>query len=212
MAIVSHIEERRGLIYIDADGRRLCAVKKRFFQKMPVSEGDVLDEEAYLDRLSSLQLNAAYEEALSLLDVCARATGEMRKKLSQKGYLEPAVDAVIERMTQNHLLNDEDYAERIVQSGQGKSMGYYAIKRKLRSKGVDEDAVEQALDLVDDEEQKVAARALAEKLSRKYHGQEWRIAKGKISQSLARKGFSWDVISSALDGLEDGFSSADWDD
>lgn len=203
MAIVSNIEERRGLVYIDVDGRLLCAIRKAFFAKAPLTEGDALDEGQYLDRMAGLQLNAAYEEALTLLDFSARASGELKRRLMRKGYLEPAVDAVIARLSENRLVNDQDYAQRVVDSASGKPVGYYALKRKLRAKGVDEDALDLALSSVDEDGQRAGARKLAEKLLPKYHGQEKRQARAKLSQALARRGFSWDVIDSALDGLWD---------
>jgi len=208
MAEVSHIEERRGLVYIDADGRRLCAVKKVFFDRMPVREGDALDAEAYLDRLSALMFDAAYEEALTLLDYSARASGELRDRLLRKGFLAPAVDAVIERLRESRLIDDGEYAERMVQGARGKPIGLYALKRKLRAKGVDEDAAERALESVDEASQTAAAKALAERLAPRYHGQDPRAARAKLSQALARRGFGWDVISAALDG----FGGEDWSD
>ena len=46
-----------------------------------------------------------------------------------------------------------------------------------------------------------AARALVQKLAPRYAGQPPRQARGKLSQAIARKGFSWDVIASALECL-----------
>ncbi len=206
MAVVTHIEERRSLIHVDVDGRLLCKVKKSFFQKLPLSEGDVLDEQQYLDRLAALQLNACYEDALSLLDFSARASGEMRRKLLLKGYLEPVVDAAIQRLSENRLIDDARYAERVVESACGK-VGLFALKRKLRAKGIDEETAEAALDAVDEADQLDAAKHLAQKLLHKYAAQDERQARAKISQALARRGFSWDVVSAALEGLFNG----DWD-
>ncbi len=204
MAIVTNIEERRGMMIVDADGRRLCSVKRRFFKQLPLQVDEAIDEEEYLDRLAQLQLNPCYEDALSLLDFSMRATGEMRKKLQLKGYLPPAIDAVIERLLSSGLLNDADFAERMVQQQAGKPVGFYALKRKLRAKGVDEEAAEAALENVDEDEQVAAARALAEKSLRKYGGLERREARAKISQALARRGFTWDAIGRAMEGLFDG--------
>lgn len=200
MAIVSSIEERRALIQVDVDGRRLCNVKKVFFKQLPLKEGDVIDEIAYLDRLASIQMNACYEDALSLLDFSARASGEMRRRLIQKGYLEQVANATVARLEENRLIDDNDYAERLVQSAERKPVGRYALQRKLRAKGVDEDAVESALESIDDDAQRKSAIQLIEKLSPKYAHLPARESRAKLSQALARRGFSWDVISSALDG------------
>lgn len=203
MAIVTNVEARRAWVEIDADGRRLCAVKERFFRAMPVRVGDAIDGERYLDALARIQLGPCYEDALSLLDTSARATGEMREKLRRKGYLPPAVDAAVQRLTESGLLNDADYARRLVQGASGRPVGLYALKRKLRAKGVDGAAAEAALEDVDGDEQAKAARGLAEKLAAKYAGLDGREARAKVGQALARRGFPWDAIGTALEGLFD---------
>lgn len=208
MAIVSDIQLSRGLVTIDVDGLRLCRVKRKFYEKMPLQLDDVLDPERYIDQLSQLMLGEAYEQALTLLDYSARASGELKKRLLQKGYLEPAVAAVLERMRENRLIDDSAYAERMVESAKGKPVGRYQLQRKLRAKGVSEEAAEQALSSIVEEEQTHAARALAQKLLPKYQDQPARARRAKLSQALARRGFSWDTISEALDGLG---NDDDWD-
>ena len=191
------------MIIVEADGRRLCTMRRAFFRKLPLAIGDAIDEEQYLDRLAQLQLDDCYEAALSLLDFSMRATGEMRKKLALKGYLPAAIDASVMRLIENRLLNDADYAERVVEQSANKSVGLYALKRKLRAKGVDEETAEAALAAIDPVDQVRAARALAEKLCAKYAHLPRREARAKLSASLARRGFSWDSIYLALDGLFD---------
>ena len=58
------------------------------------------------------------------------------------------------------------------------------------------------MEALDDEQQRTAARQAAEKLGRKYRDLPPREARAKLSQALARRGFSWDVISSALEDWE----------
>lgn len=202
MAIVSAVYEARKLIAIDVDGRRLCRVHARFFNKLPVSEGDAIDEAAYLDRLCALMLGACYSDALTLLGRSARASGELREKLIAKGYLEAAADAALERLIENRLVDDGEYARRAVELSENKPVGVYALRRKLKAKGVDEQALDEALALVDGESQIESARALAERLLPRYRKDPPRARRAKLSQALARRGFSWDAISAALDSLE----------
>ena len=208
MAIVSAVETTRGMTRVYVDGRELCRLKQSFFKKLPLVEGQAIDENEYLDRLSALQMPSAYEDALTLLDFSARASGDMKKQLIMKGYLEQVADAVVERMKSNRLIDDESFARRMVETAQNKPVGRYALGRKLRAKGAESIAVDQALALIDDDQQRASARILAEKLLRKYAGDDRRQARAKLSQALARRGFSWDVISSALDGL---FNGEEWD-
>ena len=64
------------------------------------------------------------------------------------------------------------------------------------------------------EQQQNAALELARKLSARYAGQPARSARAKLSQAMARRGFSWDDISWALNQLEEQdalFSEDEWD-
>ena len=156
-------------------------------------------------RLCRHQLDEGYDAALSLLDYSAKTRQELTKKLQAKGYLDEVIEAVADRLTENRLLDDKYIAERLVQ-GAG-SRGIYAIKQKLRQKGISEEDADAALSEISDEEQAEAAYNEAVRLSRRYAGLEPRAYKAKLSQALARRGFTWDSIESALARLnsEDDF-------
>lgn len=201
MAIVTGVQEFRGVVTVSADGRELAHIKKEFFVKSPLSEGDAIDADEYLDRMAAMQFAPAYEAALTLLDYCARTAAELKRALRRKGYVDAAIDAAVERLREARLIDDLDYARRKVQAQ--KSAGVYAIRRKLMAKGVAQEDLEAALADVDEADQRAAARALAERMARKYEGLEPRAAKAKLGQALARRGFAWEVISGALDGLFD---------
>lgn len=199
MAVISGIRELRGIIVLSADGCELARVKKQFFEQMPLCEGDVIDESAYLDRMAALQFGAAYEAALDCLDYSARTASELRRSLTHKGFVPGAVEAAIERLQEARLIDDAAYARRMVENSAGKQLGVYALKRKLRAKGLSEEDAEAALSLVDESAQTAGAIALAGRLLPRYCALERREVRAKLSQALARRGFGWDVITAALD-------------
>ena len=214
MGVVSEIKEYRGRVSGSVDGRLLVRLSRRHFQKCPLEEGQAIDDEAYLSEVAELQYPEAYEAALSRLESCARTEQDMRIALSRKGYVDLAVDRVLMRLTRAGLLNDQEYAQRFVESRAHRPVGRYQISRQLRQKGVDRDTVQAALEQIDDEQQQSAALSLAQKLSGRYAGQPARSARAKLSQAMARRGFSWDDISWALSQLEEQGqlnSEDDWD-
>ena len=98
------------------------------------------------------------------------------------------------------MIDDTRYAERYVELHKATQTGRYALRRKMRAKGLDENLVDGLLEEnLDDESQLEGARALAARYARRYEGEEPRKARSKISQALARRGYSWDIISQALD-------------
>lgn len=201
MPTITDISERRGQVELSADGRAFARVRKAHFDKCPLAQGDEIDIDAYIDRVAAVQFPDAYEAALTSLDFCARSAKEIGNALRRKGYVEPAIEAVVARLTENHLIDDARYAERMAEVQARKATGVYAFKRKLRAKGISDEDAEAALAAFDDAQQQAAALAAAEKLFHKYEALPPREAKAKLSQALARRGFGWDAIESALDQL-----------
>lgn len=201
MAVITDVNEVRGVVTIYADGRLLVKLRKKHFAKKPVSQGDHIDIDEYIDSIAAVQQADAYEAALTMLDFSMRTADEVKKGLLRKGYVEPAAEAAVARLVEIGLIDDRHYAQRMAETATRKNMGIYTLKRKLMAKGISEDDAEEALEALDGDQQLSAAKAAAEKLWRKYEGLEPRQARAKLSQALARRGFSWDTISSAMESI-----------
>lgn len=201
MAIVTDIIKSRGLHEVVCDGVTVARVRSAHFAKCPLEVGADVDIDEWIGRVAAAQFADGYEAALSSLDYCARSAKEIGNSLRRKGYVEPCVEAVVARLTENRLIDDARYAERLAEMQSTKPVGLYQVKRKLRAKGISDADAEAALSVFDDEQQRGAALAMAQKLYRKYQDLPPREAKAKLSQALARRGFSWDAIESAIDGI-----------
>ena len=199
MGIVTGLREFRGVVIVALDGCDALRVRKAHFQKRPLSEGDAVDPQAYEDSVASVQLADAYEAALTALDSRARTAKELERALRNKGYVRPAVEAVVERLRENRLIDDARIAGRIAEANAGKPVGVYALRRKLRAKGISDGEAEAALEAFDEGQQRAAALQAAEKLARRYEGLPRREARAKLSQALARRGFGWDAVRAAVD-------------
>lgn len=200
MGMITSIEEKRGVYTLYVDGVAFTRVKKKYFEQIAPAEGDELDEQAFRDRLSSLQFKDAYETALNLLTARDMTAHDLTSGLKRRGYTEDVAEAICRRLQENRLIDDTRYAERYVELHKAAQTGRYALRRKMRAKGLDESLVDGLLEEnLDDESQLEGARALAARYARRYEGEEPRKARSKISQALARRGYSWDIISQALD-------------
>ena len=199
MATVTDIKDFRGVIGIYADGTLAMRVAKKHFGKLKLAVGDEFEPEEYADSVAAIQLADAYEAALTCLDFSQRTAAELMKKLMSRGYVRPAAEAAIERLGEAGIIDDARYAKRIAETASRKNVGIYAMKRKLMAKGFSEEDTADALAALDDAQQLSAARATADKLRPKYASQPQREARMKLSQALARRGFSWDVISKVLE-------------
>ena len=202
MATVTDIRDMRGVIGIYADGTLIMRVAKKHFEKMKLRVGDEFEPEDYADSVAAIQLNDAYEFALTCLDFCQRSAAELTRKLISRGYVAPAAEAAVARLIEVGIIDDARYARRIAETASRKNVGIYAMKRKLMSKGFSEEDTENALEALDDAQQLAACCAAADKLRPKYAALPAREARMKLSQALARRGFGWDTISQALDDGE----------
>ena len=203
MPTITGIEDRRGQVAIYLDGSVALRVRKAHFEKCPVREGDEIDPDEYASRLAAAQFADAYEAALTSLDACARSSKEIRQSLLRRGYVAPAADAVVARLTENGLIDDARYAQRMAETQARKPVGLYAFKRKLRAKGISDDDAEDALSAFDEDQQREACLLAAQKLFRKYEALPPREGRAKLSQALMRRGFAWDAIEGVLDQFFD---------
>ena len=201
MARVSGIREVRGLMEISLDGVLWLRVKKKHFAKFPLSPDDEIDADVYISSMAAVQADDCYEAALCILDRSAQTGGNMRQKLILKGYVAPAAEASVERLKENHLIDDKQFAMRIANSSTSKPVGAYAMQRKLRAKRLPQEVIDEAMQCFDAEQQARACRSAAKSLYRKYAALPPREARSKLSQSLARRGFAWDSISAAVDDI-----------
>ena len=209
MAIVSDVREVRGLMELSLDGVVWLRLRKKHFAKRPLSPGDAVDPESYVDSLAAVQAADCYEAALTMLDRASHSSGNLRAKLERAGYVSPAAEAAVARLVENRLVDDRRYAERIAQTQINKAAGAYAVRRKLRAKRLSEEDIDAAMQGFDDEQQAAACRAAAEKLWRKYAALPAREGKAKLSQALARRGFGWDAIRSVVEDISGDFEEYD---
>lgn len=201
MSTVTELKPVQGCMRVAFDDAPSLRIRKCHFAKLPLEEGDEIDPEEYVNRVASLQFADAYESALTSLDTSARTASEIDRSLRMKGFVAPVAEAVVERLKENGLIDDQRLAARLAETQLTKPVGLYAMKRKLRAKGVsDEDAAE-ALESFDDDQQRAAAIQAARKLLRRYEELPARECRGKLSQALARRGFSWDAVSAAVDAV-----------
>lgn len=163
----------------------------------------MIDEDAYLEATALAQEPLAYEAALSALDRSARTERALTRYLLDRGFLPGPVENAISRLKRARLIDDAAIAERMIQAGVASGRSKNAMKQKLRAKGVGDEDIESALEEVSDEDQLLSAKKIASRMFPRYEKLEKRAARAKLSQALARRGFSWDVIDQALDGLFD---------
>lgn len=140
----------------------------------------------------------ATEAALRLLVVRARAEQELRDRLKRKGYEPGTIDLAIERVRNWGYLDDADFARRWVDNRlEHRPRSKRMLEMELRQKGVDRDTIETTMGETEIDEVG-AATELARKAAAKMSGLDPETARRRISGQLARRGFDYGTIRTAL--------------
>jgi len=183
--------DRPGFVVILVDGRPFATVPAKEADHFSLSE----------DAKPSAPAESAqktYDRALNLLSFRARSAKELKKRLLEKGEPAAEVDAAIERLLANGLLDDARYAEARARSGiMGKARSRRRIEQDLAQRGVSRELANQAISQVMEDagtdECEVAERAARKKL-RSLAKLDAFEKKKKLYAYLARQAYAPDVI------------------
>ena len=82
---------------------------------------------------------------LRQLAMAPRSRAQLRDKLRQRDCPDDVAAAVLDRMTEVGLVDDEAYAQMLVRSQQaGRGLARRALARELRTKGIDDETAQDA--------------------------------------------------------------------
>lgn len=199
MDVITAIKKERGKYRVTINDSEDVLVPLALMRERPLKEGQPLDLEEYDNWLMVRQYRFALDRAVGYLAARARSTREIEQKLLQVGYRPCTVEMVIYKLQRENLLDDADFARQWVESRQNHKLGRSRIAQELRRKGVSQEEAEEALAIIEDEDQLAGAIALAEKAAvRIKPGEDMRKAANRIAGMLARRGYSWDIVKQAV--------------
>ncbi|RBY98051.1 regulatory protein RecX [Blastococcus sp. TF02-8] len=148
--------------------------------------------------------------------ICLRAlTGapktrqQLAELLKKRGVPEDAATTVLDRFTEVGLIDDAAFARAWVSSRQsGRGLARRALSQELRAKGVDPEVAAEAVEAVDDEDERAAARKLVERRAGSMSRLDRATATRRLMGMLARKGYNGGlaaaVVREVLDSLTPG--------
>ncbi|PWW06470.1 regulatory protein [Paenibacillus cellulosilyticus] len=191
-------QHRRYHIYMDGMPEPMLSVHEDLLIRHRLFKGLELSASAIADIQAEDNKYRAYAMAIHYLGFRPRTSKEIEWYLQRKEIEPEPIAYAIERLEQERLIDDEDYARRFAQSrlrtgGKGRLL----IKQELKMRGVDKHTADAASrELERDTEQASADHAAAKK---------WRSMTGeiydkrrKLTQFLLRRGFPMDVAMQAV--------------
>jgi regulatory protein len=148
--------------------------------------------------------------------ICLRAlTGAPKTRsqladlLATRGVPEDAAETVLDRFTEVGLIDDAAFARAWVSSRQsGRGLARRALSAELRAKGVDPEVAAEAVEAVDDDDERASARRLVDRKVGAMRRLDRATATRRLMGMLARKGYSGGlaaaVVREALDSADAG--------
>ncbi|HMR98715.1 MAG TPA: RecX family transcriptional regulator [Anaerolineales bacterium] len=154
--------------------------------------GDGLDD-TKIQRLQAEDTKErAIQQALLFLSYRARSEEEIRKNLRKHEFPEDVIEQTIERLRQDGLANDNQFARAWVENRSAfHPRSRRMLTMEMRQKGIDDETTSTALQHVDDE---ALAYEAALKKSNRFKDLGWLEYRKKLSGFLARRGFSYSTI------------------
>jgi len=144
----------------------------------------------------------------------ARTRKELADKLAKREVPDEVATELLDRFTEVGLIDDSAYARQWVESRhRSRGLAPRALAQELRRKGVGDEEAKEALEQIDEDDQRVAARALVDKKLRSMTVLDRQFATRRLAGMLARKGYAaglaFSVVREALGDRDDELDELD---
>ncbi len=114
----------------------------------------------------------------------------LRSKMESRGYPPPVVTQAMQRARQQRIVDDHAYAMALVEEGRGKGHAPLRIKTDMRKRDLSDEAIQAALDTIDDRDPEAQAFAVARKRAERYRDVDTETAYRRLVGYLARRGYT----------------------
>lgn len=169
------------------------------YMKLNLKVGQEFSDKEIEEIVKKAEFQKTLDKLLRFATLRPRSEKEITTWLNKKKVHESLYKDLFNRLKRLGLLDDEKFARWWVEQRQSfRPRSKRILKHELRSKGINNDTIENVLFEVEVDEVKIAKDILNKK------NYKWEKLKGfekkrKMSEFLARKGFGWDVIKKVID-------------
>ena len=201
--IVEH-PRKAGRYVVLVDGREFATVTAESLAETKTKIGVVVDDALAARLRDSSDDTAMYDRAVNLLSFRARSSRELQRRLTEKGGSRERADRVIQRLRDQGLVDDADFARQLTRSRLAGGASRRRVHQELFKRGVARDVADDAVAEVVEDEGITDADAI-ERVARK----KWRTLRDlddptrrrRLFAFLARRGFDSDDVSRVVKQL-----------
>lgn len=204
MAVITKIEAQkkntdRVNIYINDEF--FMSVFTELVYTFNLKKGMTIDKDSLKSLLDDDMYIKAKNKALNILSKADQSEKKIREKLSSD-FEDSIIDKVLNFLKNNKFIDDNLLAQKIVNTNVNlNKCGKNKIKQNLYNKGIDLESISEAISNIDSDTEFENAMYLAKKRYDRIKNDDKRKIYQKLSQHLAYKGFSYDIIKSVLNKL-----------
>jgi regulatory protein len=156
-----------------------------------LKNGQELSDEKIKQLQASDARERAYQQAMLFLSFRARSEKEIRQNLRKHEIPEEIIEETLVRLRQDRLADDDQFARAWVENRSTfRPRSKRAMTMELRQKGLEGDAIQSALEGVDEP---AMAYEAAKKRAARFKNLEWNDFRKKLNEFLARRGFSYSI-------------------
>jgi len=181
-----------GYQVVEVDRGRFASLPAAALVPLGISRGAVVDAPTFgvLQQLADIE--AAYRAAVRAQTRRPHARAELRRRLMKKQHPGAAVDAALERLAAQDLLDDRRFAEHFVATRAQQGRGAVRLLQDLRRQGVDQRIAEAAVAAslaAEGIDEAAVLRQVAERRARQLGALPPTAKRRRLLAYLARRGY-----------------------
>ena len=193
-----------GYQVVEVDRGRFASLPGEALAPLGIARGAAIDAPTFSVLQQLADIEAAYRAAVRAQTRRPHARAELRRRLMKKQHPGAAVDAALERLAAQHLLDDRRFAEHFVATRGLQGRGTVRLLQDLRRQGVDQriaqDAVTTALAAEGIDEARVL-RQVAERRCRQLGALPLTTKRRRLLAYLARRGYQGAAVRAVVERL-----------
>jgi regulatory protein len=193
-----------GYQVVEVDRGRFASLPAAALVPLEISRGATIDSETFSVLQQLADVEAAYRAAVRAQTRRPHARADLRRRLMKKQHPGVAVDAALERLAAQDLLDDRRFAEHFAATRVQQGRGAMRLLHDLRRQGVDQRIAEAAVTAslaAEGIDEAAALRQVAERRARQLGALPPATKRRRLLAYLARRGYRGAEVRNVVEKL-----------
>ncbi|KPN80798.1 Regulatory protein RecX [Apilactobacillus kunkeei] len=197
-------QKRKGRFNVYVDGVYAFPISENVMIKYRIFKGMEIDDELKQELVNADDISKLYSKAINFLSHQLRTENEVVKKLQTYSENEQHIAAVMQKLVELKLVNDQSYADSYVRTEVKKQdKGPSNVFYKLKEKQINENLIENALNNFYSHKEMIEnCQIQADKIFKKHKRDAFKNRLDKTKLALMKKGYPTDVVLSVMEDMD----------